>query len=385
MPEQELVPIPSQKEVFRCQFHEWYANPELQRRSIKSIVVDVPLEFLAYLSSDGIILPPCAQDDTAKKTVFLSSGGNDEISDFDYTVSGDPLQVDVTPEPRQNRPDFPQLDLQLRAALADLGGEVFCKTNWSAPCDAAWINANSLKCRRTADIYLLLKSSNRTAFDFGHMMLTRAVPPAHDVTSERDEDFGQGQGQAQAQAPDRPVVVLRKWANLNPAMEFRLFVSDGSLVGISQRDVTTCYSFLADDDSSIEHSEKMRLFDLMLDWFCGEDDASTDKEWLTSAIGLPTYIADVYIDKRDRIFLIDVNVFGYPSDPLLFDWGELIACSSLQDVPFRSVQRQSEVKASVVGLGCQQMPIDVSLAPDFSRFIQIVKDQEAECSSDDDA
>jgi hypothetical protein len=173
-------------------------------------------------------------------------------------------------------------------------------------------------------------------------------------------------------------VVLRKWANLNPSMEFRLFVSNGSLVGISQRDVTTRYSFLADGNSLEGQSEKMRLLDLMLDWFCGEDDVSAGKEWLTPAIGLSSYIADIYIDKRDRIFLIDVNVFGYPSDPLLFDWGELVPCSSLQDVPFRCVENQSEVKASVVGLGCQQMPIDVSLAPDFSRFIQIVKDQEGE-------
>jgi hypothetical protein len=186
------------------------------------------------------------------------------------------------------------------------------------------------------------------------------------------------------QAPDRPVVVLRKWANLNPAMEFRLFVSGGCLVGISQRDVTTCYSFLADDDSLGAQSEKMRLFDLMLDWFCGEDDVTIGKEWLTPAIGLPAYIADIYIDKRDRIFLVDVNVFGYPSDPLLFDWADLVSCSSLQDVPFRCVQNLSEVKASVVGLGCQQMPIDVSLAPDFSRFIQIVKDQEAGISSEDE-
>ena len=33
---------------------------------------------------------------------------------------------------------------------------------------------------------------------------------------------------------------------------------------------------------------------------------------------------DVYIDKRNRIWIIDFNVFGEPTSPLLFEWTELL-------------------------------------------------------------
>ena len=372
--DQENVPIPTLGEILACQFHSWYAIPDLQRQSIKSIIIDLPQDFVDYLASDGVILPPCAQDDVPK-TVFSTLGGNDEVSDFDYTVSGDPEVVDVTPEPNENRPDFPALDQQLRAAVTELGGEIFCKTNWSAPVDAAWINANSLKCHRTADIYLLLKSSDRTTFDLEHMM---------EPVAEAQIESPSNQGQRQICAPERPTLILRKWANLNPAMEFRLFICGGCLTGICQRDVTTCYDFLIEKDSDVEgEGEKSRLCDLLLAWFRGTaaDNEPTGGEWLTRALGLPAYSLDVYIDRRDRIFLIDVNVFGYPSDPLLFDWSELLPCSYLEDVPFRSVQSRAETKASAVKQGYQQGPIDVSLAPDFSRFMQIVQEQENEGSS----
>ena len=34
---------------------------------------------------------------------------------------------------------------------------------------------------------------------------------------------------------------------------------------------------------------------------------------------------DVYIDKRNRIWIIDFNVFGEPTSSLLFEWTELLS------------------------------------------------------------
>ena len=39
-------------------------------------------------------------------------------------------------------------------------------------------------------------------------------------------------------------LALRKWADLNPSMEFRCFVRGGNLRGICQRDVSNFYPFL---------------------------------------------------------------------------------------------------------------------------------------------
>ena len=54
----------------------------------------------------------------------------------------------------------------MKSAIDSLGGEVFCKLNWSAPRDATWISlGNSLKCTTPAQVYLLLKSSEFVQYD----------------------------------------------------------------------------------------------------------------------------------------------------------------------------------------------------------------------------
>jgi len=45
-------------------------------------------------------------------------------------------------------------------------------------------------------------------------------------------------------------------------------------------------------------------------------------DWLTAALGMSSYSADIYVDRRDRVFLLDINVFGYPSGTMV--------CSEIQ-------------------------------------------------------
>jgi len=188
-------------------------------------------------------LPACAQDAQSQppSNVFSLGGSNDEISDYDCVFSDEPVVVEVAEdaaqaERRGNRADFPQLEQQLRSAIRQLGGAVFCKTNWSAPLDSTWINAGSLKCQRTGEIYLVLKSSDRTAFDFEHMtaplgaqLPSGLVVSGTDTTSNSGRSYTGAGYSADIFAPERPTLVLRRWSNLTPSMEFRLFVRDGKL------------------------------------------------------------------------------------------------------------------------------------------------------------
>lgn len=90
----------------------------------------------------------------------------------------------------------------------------------------------------------------------------------------------------------------------------------------------------------------------------------------------------------DEITLIDFNVFGPPTNALLFDWNELIQKnihpSGLPDgeeVDYRVVLTSSEVLVSEKGL--HRGPIDVSLSSDFKNFMSICQQQQMEASDDE--
>lgn len=109
---------------------------------------------------------------------------------------------------------------------------------------------------------------------------------------------------------------------------------------------------------------------------------------------------DVFIDKKKRVWIVDFNPFGDPSSALLFEWHELL--SLLPNIPkekieleavnsnidelssdskcvefeFRIIRRQSETFPSA--LGSSRGPIDVTLAPDFHKFMEICKSQDKE-------
>ena len=110
------------------------------------------------------------------------------------------------------------MEREIAQAIEDLGGEVFPKLNWSSPRDASWITTtNTLKCHHASDIFLLLKSSDFVAHDLAH---------AYEDCS--DEVEGQ---KGVRQRPETVQLVLRKWFDLAPSMEFRCFVRDNKLIG----------------------------------------------------------------------------------------------------------------------------------------------------------
>jgi hypothetical protein len=208
------------EEVFHCQFSSWYptfsnrTGTKRKNITIPSVVVDcLPVDFKDYLLSDGVRLPldatrlsSCAPPETAAEDDDWSSEDEEENihqeDENDSNCSSEPLK----------QFNFPQLNQQITTAIESLGGAVVPKLNWSAPKDATWVNGGSLKCKTPGDIYLLIKSSDFCLHD----VLLNAWKDCddHDETSR---------------TPPPLQLVLRKWCNLHPSMEFRCFVRQHEL------------------------------------------------------------------------------------------------------------------------------------------------------------
>jgi hypothetical protein len=92
--------------------------------------------------------------------------------------------------------------------------------------------------------------------------------------------------------------------------------------------------------------------------------------------------ADLYLDQRGRVWLVDLNPFGAPTCPLFFDWDELIAVfAEDQEVLTRVVESAEQALQSTAGSA--RGPVDVHLAEDFPKFLEICKQQQQEPELDD--
>lgn len=250
-------------EVHACQFSSWYytfrdmqpslANSAPDRSdvhikhrknvTIQSIVISpLPSEFIDYLLTDGVRLPDCA----AKVSSCMNDADCNEDDRWDSHDEDD----DSGGSDEQTRFSFPSLTEEIQSAIDTLGGEgkkgCMPKLNWSSPKDATWINCGSLKCTTAGDVYLLLKSSEFVVFD-----LERAWKDVDDdLVQISDEDVigtigtlvpemanQEVNATAQSSIVDKNKIprnfrfelVLRKWCNLHPSMEFRCFVYDHEL------------------------------------------------------------------------------------------------------------------------------------------------------------
>ena len=317
--------------IISCEFHQWYST--FMKITMKSEVISLPSTFIQYLNEDGVVLPKSANNNI-----------EDQLSDDE-----DLKEVESAIE--NEAPDFPDLINDINEAIKKLDGEVFIKLNWSAPIDATWINNGSMKCYNVSDIILLLKSSDRILFDLEHMF--DLCDDNIDDSNTNDTVFNKS-----SNYNENTILVIRKWANLNPSMEFRIFIVNRNLIGMCQRDTTTYYEFLPNDKDEIQ--------DLLYDFF----DLHINEKF-----PLQSYCIDVYIDKKKRVWIVDFNPFGNPTDALLFEWYELINMSNdnNHDLEMRIIESRSDCHTS--SKGANRGPIDVTMAPDFHQFMKIAKEQ----------
>ncbi|XP_054044573.1 cell division cycle protein 123 homolog isoform X3 [Rissa tridactyla] len=236
------------EQVVHCQFSVWY--PLFRAVTIRSVILPLPDNVKEYLLDDGTLVVSGREDPPSHAQERSDDAEEIQWSDDENTTT-------------LKAPEFPEFTAKVQEAISSLGGSVFPKLNWSAPRDAYWIAMNSsLKCKALSDIFLLFKSS-----DFITRDLTQ--PFIHCADDSPDPSLNYE-------------LVLRKWCELIPGAEFRCFVKENKLIGISQRDYTQYY-----DHISKQHEEICRsiqeFFEKHIQYkFLDED-----------------FVFDVYRDSRD--------------------------------------------------------------------------------------
>jgi hypothetical protein len=214
--------------------------------TIRSIIIKpLPLNFIEYLQSDGIILPigaekvssflpdvvnnshndeyNCDWSSSSDNEGDMNIGNNEDNDDSDGDKGDKSDKDNLKNKNNQNQYHFPELNDKIQKALDTLGPSI-PKLNWSCPKDVTWVNAETLKCSTVGDVYLLLKSSDFCMFDLTHALDGVQVSDndgdGDDTgnTSGGDEDAKQNSFEYE--------LILRKWSNLHASMEFRCFVSN---------------------------------------------------------------------------------------------------------------------------------------------------------------
>ena len=307
-------PRPTVEEVLACQFSSWYPTfskilpleahvdnenqvtlrTKRKNVTIPSVIIeDLPVpEFKNYLLSDGVTLPK-----EATKLSSCAGVSNIDEDDEDETGDGD------GDGDHSDAFCFPGLTQRIQETIQDRfpsAGGILPKLNWSAPRDATWMNEGTMKCKTPGDVYLLLKSSDFCTHD----VLYESLKDCRDYATGIDaSDSGKYHPPLQ--------LVLRKWCNLNPSMEFRCFVRNHELLGISQRQHSVHYPHLNED--------KDKLYELVHDFF---------EDYVRHRFAGGTvrnYVWDVFVDKKDRAWIVDFNPWGRTTDSLLYEWSELVS------------------------------------------------------------
>lgn len=334
--------------MLSCNFSVWY--PKFKNITIRSRIIPLSKEFVDYLKADNVVLPgqPLATRDSDEEI--------ESDSEEWQALDEDPNEHTIT------APEFNEIDSGIKEAIIELDGAVFPKLNWSSPLDASWISCDgTLKCKCPSDVYLLLKSSDnicRTLFE----------------TFKHCED---GEGSLESGFE----LVLRKWKDINPGMEFRCFVKDHKLIAISQRDTASCYEFIEQNEHEI----------------CS-DIANFFKTKIAHKFPDCSYTFDVYRCAGQKVLLIDFNPFGAQTDPLFFTWDELSDPSMSisdddDDDEFKGVLRYmtstggvqpnpshlSRVPTDIVDLACGN---DINKLVDLLNLRNLIRDSGDESDED---
>lgn len=229
----------SRQEVLSCALPVWYE--QFKAITIKSMFITLPQEFVEYLNSNGLVLPEgCCLPSHIRNDVKSDESISDDDDKIEWSDS------DSNPATDSKAPSFPELIRQISDGIGALGGAVVPKLNWSSPRDATWIApSNTLQCTTAAEVVLLLKSSDFVAHDLSTVF---------EYSSDRN---------GTAKSYIAYTLCLRKWMPIDPSSEFRCFVYENQLIGISQRDYTAFYHHLPPHKEAIRR-EILDFFQLKI-------------------------------------------------------------------------------------------------------------------------
>jgi len=278
----EPLPVPADWKSVDATINPWeFSFPmwfeAFRSRTIQSTVIPLNKEFVEYLLEDGIDIP-------------------DEV--YNLLPDSDPSNVTFHPD----------IIKAIHAVLAKYDAKAFAKLNWTSPKDGAWLSHDrSLQCSFVRDVITLLKGSAKCAVTNLIDYPERASKAGFEVPSDY---------LAKVKSPAAPVriyedkpypfaIVLRKWSNLYPSREFRVFVAHKRIVAVSQRDLT-----MYDDLQSPLARQRIR-----------RAIADSHVDHVADKFPHSHYVYDVYVDTKDRVWVVDFHPYS-PSycDGLLFDW-----------------------------------------------------------------
>jgi hypothetical protein len=112
---------------------------------------------------------------------------------------------------------------------------------------------------------------------------------------------------ASLRSGDSTCLTVRPYRRMDPGREFRFFVRDRALSGVSQYHLDRRYARVANRESEV--------WKAACDWL-GQ---------LTEGLPADDLVLDAYLTSTDRFLIVDLNSWGDPTDPLLFktwdrDW-----------------------------------------------------------------
>jgi D123 len=242
-------------------------------------------------SVEFVTLPPGFAASLLDGTLMLPTVGVPAPED-DTWFDGTPIDPDddcaaAPPVP----PGLHETVSAINAAIRRLGGAVAPKLGRVAPSDAAWVSFHrTTRCESAAEVLTLIAASERAMRGAGSTL------------------------------------ALRAWLdNIDPMMEYRVFVRRGAVVALSQRDPRV--------PSSLSEDEMDRVVDVVLAQFHADACAAFCPE--TDGQPEPTsYAYDVFVDRAWRPWILDAAPWGDGvvrdgvvrdggTDALLFHWDEL--------------------------------------------------------------
>ncbi|EPS28610.1 Cell division cycle protein [Penicillium oxalicum] len=281
IPDRLPFPPVTYSHILHCSYHDWH--PRYRSLIPKSRLIPLSTAFVNYLRADGIVLPP--------ETRLRRE--DDELDDYDDSDEGE----------QDPSAEWVEIHAQIKNTIAELGGKVTPKLNWSAPKDATFMSpTNDTQCRSPNDIYLLLKSSDFITHDLEHPFDDCEPDFAVSDSSSGNKTAGEDV------LPEVPYhLVLRQYVNFNPSLEFRCFVRNRKLLCMCQRDQNH-FDFLFGMRDMLR-SRIQSFFD----------------EKLRDSFPDPNFVFDVYVPApHQRVWLIDINPWAQRTDPLLFSWLEIL-------------------------------------------------------------
>ena len=261
MREEEAMMTP-ERAVSSC-LGEWVKR--YGHLTFRTLLIPVPEAFVRYLRKvDGPLVLP--------KTAIPN--WEPEDSDDDEVDWGEsPASVEVLA--------FPDFEKAIAKAIRRLGGSTFIKLNWRSPRDGSWMIGGT-ECTSAADVFGLLKASQNILTD--------------------------------VQQTEVPLTLaLREFWELEPALEFRVFVKNNTIVAACQRKADTCFNYSQNDLTRFRH-KIATFFDEHLRRHSGD------------------FVFDVYIAPR-RTYLVGIKDAKPPTSALLFDWKDIQSFQEDQVLP----------------------------------------------------